>query len=180
MAVPERRLSEGVEVIAQADERLALLGIGQIDAVQAEPQGVGQRVGHDQQQYQHHGGKHHHAQGALRELTAGAHAWRAALAPSTGTLRRNVHRRSVGASAYLQGATLRRGGGPVHLAGGSVHRLLGAHLAEESGVEVPLDDVGLPGIIGQLRPHHEVLELLAIDREVLHVLLEFWVAVERG
>ena len=70
MAVPERRLSEGVEVIAQADERLALLGMGEIDAVQAEPQGVGQRVGHDQQQYQDHGGKHRHTQGALRELTA--------------------------------------------------------------------------------------------------------------
>src|SRR5215475_8686764 len=45
------------------------------------------------------------------------------------------------------GRTLWRSGGSVHLAGGSVHRLLGAHLAEESGVEVPLDDVGLPGII---------------------------------
>ena len=49
MAVPECRLSEGVEVIAQADEWLALLGIGEIDAVQAEPQGVGQWIGNDQQ-----------------------------------------------------------------------------------------------------------------------------------
>jgi hypothetical protein len=67
---PEHRLSEGVEVIAQADERLALLGIGEIDAVQAKPQGVGQRVGNDQQQDQYHGGKHRHSQGTLRELTA--------------------------------------------------------------------------------------------------------------
>src|SRR5262245_36146117 len=91
--------------------------------------------------------------------------------------------RQFGAGEYLaffHRAILWRGGGPVHLAGGSVHRLLGAHLAEESAVEVPLDDVGLPGIIRQLRPYHEVLELLAIDREVLHVLLDLWVAVERG
>ena len=31
--IPERRLSEGVEIIAQADEWLALLGMGEIDAV---------------------------------------------------------------------------------------------------------------------------------------------------
>src|SRR5262249_34935414 len=44
--------------------------MGEIDAVQTEPQGVGQRVGNDQQQYQYHGSKHRHTQGALRELTA--------------------------------------------------------------------------------------------------------------
>jgi hypothetical protein len=47
-------------------------------------------------------------------------------------------------------------------------------------VEVPLDDIGLAGIIRQLRPPDKVLELPAIDREVLHVLVELRVAIERG
>src|SRR5262249_36871352 len=84
---------------------------------------------------------------------------------------RNCRASLARGNTFFRQAVLRRGGGSVHLAGGSVHRLLGAHLVEESGVEVPLDDVGLAGIISQLRPHHEVLELLTIDREVLHVLL---------
>ena len=88
--IPERRLSEGVEVIAQADERLALLGIGEIDAVQAKPQGVGQRVGNDQQQYRTMGASIATPK-ARSESSPLCNAWRAALAPSTGTLRRNVH-----------------------------------------------------------------------------------------
>src|SRR4051794_34853902 len=66
----------------------------------------------------------------------------------------------------------------VHLVGGGVHRFFGRNLAQQRLVQVFLDDVRLLRVAGHLRAHGQELELLAVDREVLHVLLQIRVAVQ--
>src|SRR6476660_1382184 len=67
----------------------------------------------------------------------------------------------------------------IHFRGSGVHRLLGADLAQQRLVEVLLDDVRLLGVARHLWANRQVLELLAVDREVLYILLQVGVAVQR-